>query len=105
MVACVFVFVLGQVIRVGADYWLTIWSSNLANESQRWYLVGYWIFSFALIPDVFFRSGFPLRAAAGVAKAARRPVLRGGQRSDVVLRRRSLWARHQPLVHPHRCSR
>jgi ATP-binding cassette subfamily C (CFTR/MRP) protein 1 len=56
MIACVFVFVLGQVIRVGADYWLAIWSSNLANESQRWYLVGYWIFVFVLIPYVFFRS-------------------------------------------------
>jgi ABC-type multidrug transport system fused ATPase/permease subunit len=56
VITCVLVFVIGQVIRVGADYWLAIWSSNLANQSQRWYLIGYWIFVFVLIPYVFFRS-------------------------------------------------
>ncbi len=56
VITCVLVFIIGQVIRVGADYWLAIWSSNLANQSQRWYLIGYWIFVFVLIPYVFFRS-------------------------------------------------
>ncbi len=58
----VLVFVVGQVIRVGADYWLAIWSSNRANQSQSWYLVGYWIFVFVLAPYVFFRSWFFLYA-------------------------------------------
>jgi hypothetical protein len=56
LIICLLVFVVGQVIRVGADYWLAIWSSNLAKQSQSWYLIGYWIFVFVLIPYVFFRS-------------------------------------------------
>jgi ABC-type transport system involved in cytochrome bd biosynthesis fused ATPase/permease subunit len=54
--ACVVVFVVGQVIRVGADYWIALWSGDLLNQSQRWYLGGYWIFVFVLIPFVFCRS-------------------------------------------------
>jgi hypothetical protein len=56
MVVCVLVFIVGQVIRVAADYWLAIWSSDRLDQSQSWYLVGYWIFVFVLVPYVFFRS-------------------------------------------------
>ena len=54
MVVCVLVFIVGQVIRVAADYWLAIWSSDRLDQSQSWYLVGYWIFVFVLVPYVFF---------------------------------------------------
>jgi ABC-type bacteriocin/lantibiotic exporter with double-glycine peptidase domain len=62
VIVCVLVFVIGQVIRVGADYWLAIWSSDRVNQSQSWYLIGYWIFVFVLVPYVFFRSWFFLYA-------------------------------------------
>jgi ABC-type multidrug transport system fused ATPase/permease subunit len=62
IVVSMLVFVVGQVIRVGADYWLAIWSSNRVNQSQSWYLIGYWIFVFVLVPYIFFRSWFFLYA-------------------------------------------
>ena len=58
----VLVFVVGQVVRVGADYWLALWSSNRVDQPQSWYLIGYWIFVLVLCPYCFFRSWFFLYA-------------------------------------------
>jgi len=62
VIVIVLVFIVGQVVRVGADYWLALWSSNRVDQSQSWYLIGYWIFVLVLCPYCFFRSWFFLYA-------------------------------------------